>query len=409
MRKAAIPLESEETPSIEKKISGAGKKKARKNKTKQSRKLASSRTMRPFPASSFEEPLEFAKAILTFGSGQPVRRLTFFDHIGKSPESGPSRQLITNANKYGLISGGYQADVLSLTSEGAKAADDSLSPRESLRVRAKLAIEDIPAFKGLYEGLIGNKLPVKAALIDRIQEFGVSKQAAEEGVDTFIVNLRFVGLLKTLSGAERIVSVDHLLDSLPAVGGDTFKSIASIKEGPQSQDEKTDFDKTCFYITPIGAEGSDQRRHSDLFMGSLVEPALESFGLKVIRADGIDKPGVITRQVIEYILRSKVVIADLSFHNPNVFYELALRHATRLPIVQIMRRSEFVPFDVNQMRTVQIDTSDIYSLVPKIDLYRAEIANQVRRALENAESVDTPISVYFPSLKTSWSTSRSGN
>jgi hypothetical protein len=401
MVKAAIPLEIDDTPSVEKAVVTKGKKRKAKARAKTGRK-PSSRTVRPFPASSFDEPLQFAKEILAFGSGQPVRRLTFFDHIGKSPESGPSRQLITNANKYGLITGGYQADVLSLTAEGAKAADDSLSPRELVRARAKLAIEDIPSFKGLYDGLIGNKLPAKAALIDRIQEFGVSEDAAEEGVDTFIVNLRFVGLLRTLSGAERIVSVDHLLDSLPAIGGETFKTVAPPKEGAQSHDEKTDFDKTCFYITPIGSEGSDQRKHSDLFMGSLVEPALESFGLKVIRADGIDKPGVITRQVIEYILRSKIVIADLSFHNPNVFYELALRHATRLPIVQIMRRSEFVPFDVNQMRTVQIDTTDIYSLVPKIDLYRSEIANQVRRALENAESVDTPISVYFPSLKTSW-------
>jgi hypothetical protein len=42
-----------------------------------------------------------------------------------------------------------------------------------------------------------------------------------------------------------------------------------------------------------------------------------------------------------------------------------------------LRSSERVPFDVNQMRTIQIDTTDIYSLVPRIDSYRAEVANQV--------------------------------
>jgi hypothetical protein len=57
-----------------------------------------------------------------------------------------------------------------------------------------------------------------------------------------------------------------------------------------------------------------------------------------------------------------------------------------------------IPFDVNQMRTIQIDTTDIYSLVPRIDSYRAEVANQVRRALEGDHVVDTPISIYFPNL-----------
>lgn len=152
-------------------------------------------------------------------------------------------------------------------------------------------------------------------------------------------------------------------------------------------------------LLQIGEEHSEARKHSDLFLGTIIEPALEPFQLKVVRADAIDKPGVITRQILEYIMRSRLVIADLSFHNPNVFYELALRHSVKLPIVQIIRSSDKIPFDVNQMRTVAIDTSDIYSFAPRIDSYRSEVANQVRRALEADHIVDTPISVYFPDMK----------
>jgi hypothetical protein len=104
---------------------------------------------------------------------------------------------------------------------------------------------------------------------------------------------------------------------------------------------------------------------------------------------------------MEFILRSRLVIADLSFHNPNVFYELALRHAVRLPIVQIVRKADNVPFDINQMRTIQIDNTDLYSFVPKIEVYKSEIAAQARRALEAGQEADTPISIYFPNLKTS--------
>ncbi len=361
------------------------------------------RTQRPFPAAPFEESLDFAQAVLKFGSGQPVRRLSLFDHLGKSPESGHSRQLIINANRYGLIEGGYQAEHLKLTPDGVRAADDDFARREQARARVKLAIEGIEPFAKLYERFVSNKLPARAALTDAAQEFGVSAELAEEAVDTFVVNLRFVGLLQTLSGAERLVPVDHLMDSLPAGGEQRAKVASLVRDADPSGQLITagaaHFEAVCFYITPIGDEGSEQRKHSDLFLGSIVEPALEQFQLKVIRADAIDKPGTITKQIIEYLLKARLVIADLSFHNPNVFYELALRHAIGLPVVQIVRASDRIPFDLQQVRTIRIDTSDIYSLVPRIDTYRSEIASQVRRALEDPEAVDNPITTYFPSLK----------
>jgi hypothetical protein len=60
------------------------------------------RAQRPFPAASFQEALEFAQVLFTLGSGQPVRRLTVFDHLGTAPESGASRMLITNSSSMAL-------------------------------------------------------------------------------------------------------------------------------------------------------------------------------------------------------------------------------------------------------------------------------------------------------------------
>jgi hypothetical protein len=136
-------------------------------------------------------------------------------------------------------------------------------------------------------------------------------------------------------------------------------------------------------------------------LGSIVEPALESFNLTVVRADKIDKPGMITKQIMDYLVRAKLVVADLSFHNPNVFYELAIRHAMRLPTVQIIRKDDRIPFDVNQARTIEIDCTDIYTFVPQIETYRAAIANQVRRVLEDPDAADNPVSIFYPSLRTS--------
>jgi hypothetical protein len=361
------------------------------------------RVVRNFPASPFEEPLAFAKQIFDFGSGGPARRLTLFDHINKAPESGASRQLIINAGRYGLIKGGTQSDVIELTTDGVRAVDPQMPERDQARARRKLEIEDIELFAKLHERFVGKALPAKAALIGAAIEFEASKDAAEEAIETFILNLRFVGLLATLSGAERIVSKDLTLDQLPASRVPTGTQTIAVQPNALITAEHAHFESTCFYITPIGSAESEQRRHSDLFLGSFIEPALQSFNLTVVRADGIDKPGVITKQVIEYIVKSRLIIVDLSYHNPNVFYELAIRHMMRLPIVQIIRKADSIPFDINQMRTVVIDTTDIFSLVPKITTYQSEISSQIRRALEHADSVETPISTYFPALRTSMS------
>jgi hypothetical protein len=104
---------------------------------------------------------------------------------------------------------------------------------------------------------------------------------------------------------------------------------------------------------------------------------------------------MITGQVIDHLCRAKLVIADLSFGNPNVYYELALRHATRKAVVQIIRTSDRLPFDVGQFRTVTIDMTDIYTLVPQLDLHRQEITRQCRAALEEGAVTENPLSMFY--------------
>jgi hypothetical protein len=363
------------------------------------------RSARPFPAVPFEEALTFAKEIFDFASGQPVRRLSLFDHLQRTPDSEPSRQLITNASKYDLLKGSYASEHLELTAEGKIVSDERTSPRERARTKAKLAVTNIAPFDAVYQRFVNAKLPARAALIDTMKEVGVNGEYLEEGVDTLIVNLKAVGLLQTLSGADRVVSIEHLLDTVPSGRAGSTVEQAEIStfsgQGLITQ-EQASFETTCFYITAIGSPESEQRKHSNLFLENIVEPAIKTLGLTVIRADQIDKPGVITRQIIECILRSRLVIADLSFSNANVYYELAIRHAARLPAVQIIRHGEPIPFDINQMRTIIIDNRDIYTLLPNVELYRSDVASQARRALEAGAEVDTPISIYFPQARLSF-------
>ena len=61
------------------------------------------------------------------------------------------------------------------------------------------------------------------------------------------------------------------------------------------------------------------RVHSDHVLRHIVRVAVERFDYEALRADEIDRPGIITSQVIERVVNSPLVIADLTFHNPNVF------------------------------------------------------------------------------------------
>lgn len=351
-----------------------------------------------FPVMPVDQPLELARALFANGSGQAVRRLTLFDAIGKAPESGPSRSLIASASKYRLILGSAASDNLELMDIGRKIVDDSFPPRERALAKVESAVKSVPAFAGLYEKFKGNKLPTKPVLVDSIQEFDITKDEAEQAVDIFLENLNAAELLQTLSGAQRIIGEDHLADIVSQKVGAAQVDAPAFRPqmfAPPITGRQAAFETTAFYITPIGSEGSPQRRHSDLFLNTLVEPAAESLGLRVVRADAIDKPGIITRQIVQYLVESRLVIADLSFHNPNVFYELAVRHMVRKPVVQLIQKSDHVPFDVNQLRTIVIDNSDIYSWTPKLELWKSEIANQIRQVLEDPASVDSPINWYF--------------
>jgi DNA-binding transcriptional ArsR family regulator len=85
---------------------------------------------------------------------------------------------------------------------------------------------------------------------------------------------------------------------------------------------------------------------------------LEPRGYFVVRADEIDDEGLITNQIIEHLLEDELVIADLSGRNPNVFYEVAVRHAARRPIIHLITAGEQIPFDVSNMRAIQYALDD---------------------------------------------------
>jgi len=151
-------------------------------------------------------------------------------------------------------------------------------------------------------------------------------------------------------------------------------------------DEKTE--KVAFVISPIGDEKTPTRKRSDQILKYIIEPIAIELGFKPIRADKITKPGIITTQIIEHILNDPLVIADLTDHNPNVMYELALRHAIKKPTVQLIAENQLLPFDVSGNRTIKLDHTDLDS----VNIAKDELKKQIQEVMKNPDLVDSPIS-----------------
>ncbi|MBF0327041.1 MAG: hypothetical protein HQL42_18470 [Alphaproteobacteria bacterium] len=120
-------------------------------------------------------------------------------------------------------------------------------------------------------------------------------------------------------------------------------------------DKSKDSPKRCFVICPIGERGSEIRARSDDLFNNLIEPVAREAGYIAQRVIDNDRPGDITAKIVGDIIESDAVICDITGHNPNVFYELAIAHAWKKPCVIISGDDPIrVPFDIGSQNVIQI-------------------------------------------------------
>lgn len=144
--------------------------------------------------------------------------------------------------------------------------------------------------------------------------------------------------------------------------------------------------KICFMIAPIGKEGTEIRKNSDDVLEFIIGPVCKEFDYEVIRADKMPNSGLITKAIIEQIISADLVIADLTGSNPNVFYELAIRHTYRKPAIQIIKDEIIIPFDISNMRTISYDMS-----LSGADRAKKEIFSMIS-SIERGENIHNPVS-----------------
>jgi hypothetical protein len=92
---------------------------------------------------------------------------------------------------------------------------------------------------------------------------------------------------------------------------------------------------------------------------NVIKPAIQAArpGINVLRADECAVPGTITTDILTHLMYDSFVIADITFPNPNVYYELGLRHCFKPGTILIKNADVKIkaPFDLSHQRYIEYE------------------------------------------------------
>lgn len=146
---------------------------------------------------------------------------------------------------------------------------------------------------------------------------------------------------------------------------------------------------SAFIVRPFGLkQGVDFDRVEDL----LIRPALQKIGVPGGTTAEIVAQGNIREDMFRLLVTADLVIADVSIHNANVFYELGIRHGLR-PNATFMLRANIdeFPFDLRTDRYLSYDQANPAARV-------ADLADALKATIDS-NRIDSPVYQVLPNLK----------
>jgi hypothetical protein len=383
----------------------ATKKAAKKTTSKKTSEASSKEdehqktTAESLPRRSLEQAVEVAKILWAVYATKAVSLQELATAMKMNRTHPNFKYLVRAAVAYGIVNaeGPTTSRTFSLAETGRKIVAEN-DPGEADEGKIKAALTPT-VFSKFFTDYNGHAIPPTDEHFANVLEnrFAVPRERTAEAIEIIKANGKYAGILEEQSEGKppvvRLTGVPTAEEPLSAEPG-------IVPTQATSAASASGWDKTCFYITPIGDDGTEERRHANMMLKHVVRPVFEAAGFKVVRADEIAKTGIISQQVFEHLAKAKLCVADLSFHNPNAFYELGVRHAFLLPTIQLIHKSKKIPFDVSQGRTITIDTADNYMVADHLDSARKTLSEYLKNLLAGtAGADDNPVAIYLPGLK----------
>lgn len=325
-----------------------------------------------YPRHSLERALRIPQAILEQNAGRECTEKESASFVGVQFNRGPYTLEISSALKYGLLERPSQGR-LKLTD----IARSILKPqKEGSKLKAlREAVLKAPDISDVYEHYRGENLPDEQffdnALTDK---FRIPVDKLPEFKTILMDSLRYAELIEESNGKLRVIDVSGGTD-IPL---DTDARLKKLGKGVALTAEDV-----CFVMMPFAAP-------LGTYYSKIYDPAIRKAGLRPVRADEeIFGTGKIIDQIWTGISKAKILVAELTTRNPNVFYELGLAHALKKPVVLVSSNESDVPFDLKHIRVIYYDVTDPFWGNKLID----KVAENILSALQNPEEA------LFPGIK----------
>jgi hypothetical protein len=319
---------------------GVPKKKGKKkkiNKPTLKRKKVTDRTTPiaqwKFPRNSLEEAIEVAKALDEKFAGNPTKAEDLVSAVGfNKVNDWRFQDLLKSGTLYGLTSGSGTTATVNLE----KLGEDIIAPSSGLQRQKALleAFRKVDDFRQVEAFYKGKKIPEDEFFENTlIRQFKIPRDRVKTFIKVFLENMNYLKAFRA-SGEEQ--------EKRAEVGG----GLEQTGRSPESRIEGVrEFLDTCFVMMPFG-------EWFDKYYKEIYIPAIKEAGFEPVRADELFSTGSVVEQIWEQIQKSKVLLADLTGKNPNVFYELGLAHAAKKPVIFTSGYIDDVPFDLRHLRVI---------------------------------------------------------
>jgi hypothetical protein len=353
-------------PARTKRVAKKRVKKTRKPKTAASDSSSAKGKPWTFPKNTLEDAIRIPKEIEEKNAGNPMSPIDLATAVGfRLSNDWRFQDLIRSADQYGLVerSGGN----ISLTKLGQDVvAPSSPNQRSEALLTAFRSVGDFAAVEKFYNG---KRIPEDEFFLNTLtREFNIPRDRVETFAKIFVDNLKF---LRAFTASPTSAEIQAVSSEVPpgTTPPDKIPSAALPRE-PRIRE----FLDTCFVMMPFGS-------WFDRYYQDIYTPAIKEAGFEPIRADELFTTGSVVEQIWEQIQKAKVLLADLSGKNANVFYELGLAHAAKKPVVFTSALVDDVPFDLRHLRVIIYDIREP-EWAPRL---RKSIADYLRNAMKEPE------------------------
>ncbi len=338
------------------------------SRKKAAARRARSRQRRPstggkFPRHSVEKALRIPRAILEQNAGRPCTPKEAASFLGVQHQ-GPFGVEVSSAKKYGFLEAPEKGKIQ--PSDLARQILRPQTPGDELSGYRR-AVFNAPEISDVYEHYRGENLPDDQFLRNTVvQTYKIPEDKFLEFKSVLIESLQTARLISTQGESLRVLDVSSE-EAAPEEKSERLKKL-----GRGVEISATD---SCFVVQPFAPPLGN-------YYEKIYRPAIEKAGLTPVRADTeIFGAGKIMDQVFRGIHGAKVLVAELTNRNPNVFYELGLAHALSKPVVLVSSNEGDVPFDLKHIRVIYYDVNDPFWGSKLIE----KIAENILSAIQNPE------------------------